>query len=196
MSLLNLAEIPGYAEAQIKEREARDLAFCDWPVPLCGLSVRQFTLTHLLILGNCDNAFVCSRVPEAEDVAFFLWVVSPDYVPDETARNSFVEGIASLIKYEAACREIIQYVDNAFQDAPGGSNVQQKSYNSFAAIYCDLFASEYGWDDALTMRKPIARLFQLYRRIQKRNNPKTVLFNPSDRVISRYLMAQPPPING
>ena len=57
MSLLNLAEIPGYAEAQKQEREARDLAFCDWPVPLCGLSVRQFTLTHLLILGNCDNAF-------------------------------------------------------------------------------------------------------------------------------------------
>lgn len=197
MSLLNLAEIPGYADAQRREREARDLAFCDWPVPLCGLSVNQFTLTHLLVLGNCDNAFVAGGAPTPEDVAFFLWAVSPEYAPNDAAkRDSFVSEISGRIKYMEACREIAEYMTAAFQDAPPGSDAQNKAYTSFAATFCDLFASEYGWDDSQTMRKPVARLFQLYRRIQKRANPKAVLFNPSDRVISRYLMAQPPPING
>lgn len=191
MSLLNLAEIPGYAEAQKQEREARDLAFCDWPVPLCGLSVRQFTLTHLLILGNCDNAFVSGGVPEAEDVAFFLWVVSPDYVPNDVRiRNRFLKRVARKVKFFAAIAEINDYLKDAFQDSPQGTGVQSKAYTSFAATYCDLFAHEYGWDDALTMRKPIARLFQLYRRIQKRTNPKAVLFNSSDAVIGKYLQAQ------
>lgn len=192
MSLLNLSDIPGYAEAQQKEREARDLAFCDWPVPLCGLNVRQFTLTHLLILGNCDNAFVSSRTPEVEDVAFFLWVVSPDYVPnDQTARDRFLNRIASKVKFYAACLEIVGYLNDAFQDAPPTPvTAQSKSYTSFVATYCDLFASEYGWDDALTMRKPIARLFQLYRRIQRRTNPRAILFNRSDSVIGKYLQAQ------
>lgn len=191
MSLLNLAEIPGYAEAQKQEREARDLAFCDWPVPLCGLSVRQFTLTHLLILGNCDNAFVSGGVPEAEDVAFFLWVVSPDYVPNDVrTRNRFLKRVARKVKFFAAIAEINDYLKDAFQDSPQGTGVQSKAYTSFAATYCDLFASEYGWDDSLTMRKPIARLFQLYRRIQKRTNPKAVLFNSSDAVIGKYLQAQ------
>lgn len=197
MSLLNLAEIPGYAEAQKQEREARDLAFCDWPVPLCGLSVRQFTLTHLLILGNCDNAFVSGGVPEAEDVAFFLWVVSLEYVPnDAEKRDAFVSEISGGIKYLEGCKEVSAYMTRAFQDSPPSADIQSKAYTSFAATFCDLFAYEYGWDDSLTMNKPIARLFQLYRRIQKRSNPKAVLFNPSDRVISQYLMTQPPPING
>jgi len=191
MSLLNLAEIPGYAEAQKQEREARDLAFCDWPVPLCGLSVRQFTLTHLLLLGNCDNAFVSGGVPEAEDVAFFLWVVSPDYVPNDVrTRNRFLKRVSRRVKFFAAIAEINDYLKAAFQDSPQGTGVQSKAYTSFAATYCDLFAHEYGWDDALTMRKPIARLFQLYRRIQKRTNPKAVLFNSSDAVIGKYLQAQ------
>jgi len=198
MSLLNLAEIPGYADAVRSEREARDLAFCDWPVPLCGLNVHQFTLTHLLILGNCENAFVTGgKAPEVEDVAFFLWVVSPDYVPnDNAARNRFLRSIRRKVKFFAAVREIGEYVQAAFQDAPQGGAGETKSYTSFAATYCDLFASEYGWDDSQTMRKPIARLFQLYRRIQKRANPRAILFNQSDRVLSRHLASQMTQPNG
>jgi len=192
MSLLNLSEIPGYAEALKRERETRDLAFCDWPVPLCGLKVNQFTLMHLLILGNCDNAFVGGRLPKVEDVAFFLWVVSPQYAPNAPkARDRFIKTIRKRVKFFAACAEIGEYMDGAFQDSPHAGNVADaKSYTSFAATYCDLFASEYGWDDALTMRKPMARLFQLYRRIQQRAKPRAVMFNPSDGVLSKYLRQQ------
>lgn len=187
MSFLETEAIPGYAEASRKEQESRDLAFCEWPVPLCGIEAKQFTLTHLLILGNCENAFVSGRVPEPADVAFFLWVVSTDYVPNAKERDKFLARICDRVKFVPACGEIMDYLDAAFADAPAGPAEKGKSYTSFAAVHCDLFASEYGWDDQQTMHKPVARLFQLLRRIQKRHNPRAIQFNRSDRVISDYL---------
>lgn len=191
MNALDLSSIPGYEEAKQREQEARDLAFCDWLVPLCGQQVQQFNLTHLIVLGNCDNAFVSNGSPQPEDVAFFLWAVSPNYRPaDNRARDKFVRKISNTVKYVPSCKEIMEYMDTAFLDAPQGTNVAAKSYTSFAATYCDLFADAYGWDDQQTMRKPLARLFQLIRRIQKRNNPKAILFNRSDAVLSKYLLGQ------
>jgi hypothetical protein len=188
MSLLNYAEIPGYAEACKKEQEIRDLAFCEWLVPLCGIQVKQFTYLHLLILANCENAFVEANRPQAEDVAFFLWVVSPDYRPNDTAaRDEFIEAIAEKVKFLPACQEIYDYLNNAFQDSPASSGGSAKSYTSFVAPICDLFAHEYGWDDQVTIKKPIARLYQLIRRIQKRNNPQAIMFNRSDAQISKWL---------
>jgi len=191
MNALNLDSIPGYAEAKQREQETRDLSFCDWLVPLCGQKVQQLNLTHLIVLGNCDNAFVSDQTPQAEDVAFFLWAVSPDYKPnDNKARDKFVRKLANTVKFVPACKEIYDFLDTAFQDSPQGTSVVAKSYTSFAATYCDLFADAYGWDDQQTMRKPLARLFQLIRRIQKRNDPRAILFNRSDAVISSYLHAQ------
>lgn len=189
MSLSELTEIPGYAEALEKEREFRDLAFCDWQIPLCGLSVNQFSYLHLLILGNCENAFTEGATPMPEDVAFFLWVVSPEYVPNNPAkRDEFIEAIAEKVKFIEGCKAIYEYLDAAFQDAPGGgANVPTKVYTSFVAPICDLFAHEYGWDDQVTMRKPVARLYQLVRRIQRRNNPQAIMFNRSDAVLGKYL---------
>lgn len=187
--MLDLEKIPGYAEARKTEQQNRDLAFCDWPVPLCGLSVNQFTYMHLLILGNCDNRFIADQDPDAEDVAFFLWVVSLDYRPNDTkARDKFCKGIARKVKFVPACREIEAYLKRSFQDAPaGGGQASFKSYTSFVAPVCDFFAREYGWDDQAVLRKPIARIFQLLRRIEMRSNRRAVLFNPSDALIGRYL---------
>lgn len=190
MSLINFEEIPGYTEAHRREQQTRDLAFCDWPVPLCGITANQFSLMHLLILGNCDNSFVSGRTPQPEDVALFLWVVSTGYRPnDDRAKDKFIRSIAAKVKFVPACAEIMKFMDEAFQDAPAGSGPASKHYTSFAAIFCDLFAHEYGWDDQQTMRKPVSRLFQLFRRISIRTNPKTILFNPSDRVLSEHLRA-------
>ena len=188
MNLLTTEEIPAYEAARKAEQEARDLAFCDWPVPLCGLEVKQFTYLHLLVLGNCGNAFVEGGEPTVEDVAFFLWVVSPEYRPNcEAKRNEFIEAIAERVQFMASCREIYEYLDAAFMDSPGGSGAPGKSYTSFVAPICDIFAHEYGWDDQVTLNKPVARLNQLLRRIRVRRNPKAIQFNRSDRILSQAM---------
>jgi hypothetical protein len=193
MSLLDLAQIPGYLEARGKEQSNRDIAFLDFPVPLCGLTVRQFALEHLVVLGQCDNAFIIGAPPQPEDVALFLWVVSTGYRPgDDKARNRFVKGIANQVAFAPACRDITEYLDSAFMDSPSGTREgMQKSYTSFVAPIVDVFAHVYGWDDAAVMRKPIARLFQLVKLISRRADKRTVFFNPrSDPVISKWLAAQ------
>jgi hypothetical protein len=60
----------------------------------------------------------------------------------------------------------------------------------------EIMAHSYGWDDEATMQKPVARLFQYMRLIQRRNDPKAILFNRSDAVISNHLRASMAPQGG
>jgi len=186
--LFNPHEIPGYTEACEQEQANRDLAFLDFPIPLCGVIVRQFCLKHLVLLGNCGNRFITNEgAPQPEDVAQFLWIVSKDYSLDAKARHKFVKGLGDL-KYVQSVKDISEYLKSAFQDAPAGG-AGGKQYTADCAWLVEIMAHSYGWDDEATMQKPVARLFQYLRLIQRRNDPKAILFNRSDAVISNHLRA-------
>ena len=187
MSLLSLKSIPGYVEAVEREQNQREFAFTDAPVPLCGIHVRQLTLHHLLVLMQCENAFVRGGEIGVEDIAFFLWVISPDYcMNNDAARAAFMRGIVA-IKYREAVAAINAFIGEAFMDSPGGRGVDGKSYMSFVAVYVDIFASEYGWETDYITHQPIARLMQLVKCIRLRKKPGAIMFNPSDRIITDYL---------
>jgi hypothetical protein len=86
--------------------------------------------------------------------------------------------------------QVFEYLDAAFMDRPGGrvGAAEMRSYYAGVTSICDFFAKEYGWDDAVTMSKPIARLFQYYNCIRSRTESKPILFNPlSDRVRSEWM---------
>lgn len=194
MNLFDPNTIPGYREACEHEQANRELAFLDLPIPLCGVIVRQFSLKHLILLGNVGNGFITPcGLPQPEDIAQFLWVVNKDYSLDAEARTKFVEGLKEK-KYGACLAEINEYLALAFQDAPQGER-GGKQYTAGCASLVDIMAHEYSWPDEAIMEKPIARLFQYLRLIQKRNNPKALLFNRSDSIITKALMAEPPPLN-
>lgn len=186
MNLFDPNQIPGYAEAREAEQANRDLAFLNFPMPLCGVLVRQFSLKHLIILGNCGNPFVTGgAAPSPEQIAQFLWVVSDEYAPDQKKMKKFAAGLGSL-KYMQAIKDITGYLEAAFQDAPssGGGG---KLYTASCAALVETIAHEFGWDDEQIMNKPVARLFQYIRLIRKRHDPKALLFNRSDSVISNHL---------
>lgn len=195
MNLFDPNAIPGYAEAREKEQANRDLSFLDLPIPLCGVVVRQFCLKHLVLLGNCGNRFIVGEaVEQPEDVAQFLWVVSTGYSLDEKERSRFVKSLGKL-KYVQAVKDIREYLAAAFQDAPqGGSGGKQ--YTADCAWLVEAMAHEYGWDDEAVMRKPIGRLFQYLRLIQRRADPKAILFNRSDAIISNHLRLSMAPKGG
>lgn len=195
MNLFDPNQIPGYTAAREREQANRDLSFLSLPIPLCGVVVRQFNLRHLILLGNLDNAFIThTRAVEVGDVAQFLWVVSQDYSLDEKARTKFVKKLRE-VKFLAAVKEINEYVESAFQDAPAGASATGTTYTANCASLVELMAHEYGWDDETIMQKPIARLFQYVRVIQKRYNPKAILFNKSDQIISQNLRDRMAPLN-
>lgn len=194
MNLYDPNDIPGYREAREREQANRDLAFLDFPIPLCGVIVRQFNLKHLVLLGNLGNAFVSrAELPTAVDIAQFLWVVSTEYSLDDKARDKFVKKLRKL-KYGACLAEINAYLAQAFQDAPPAAGDSGKLYTSSCASLVELIAHEYKWDDETIMQKPIARLFQYVRLIKVRYNPKALLFNKSDALISENLRARMAPL--
>lgn len=189
MNLFDPHTIPGYTEARDAEQANRDLAFLGMPIPLCGVIVRQFNLNHLILLGNCGNAFIThDKAPQPEDVAQFLWIVSKDYGTDPKARTKFVKGLRKL-KYLKSVEEIREYLNGAFQDAPQGGSAG-KQYTADCAWIVEIMAHEYGWDDESIMQKPIARLFQYLRLIHKRNDPKALLFNRSEQIVTKHLRMQ------
>lgn len=195
MNLFDPNQIPGYTEAREREQANRDLSFLNLPIPLCGVVVRQFNLKHLILLGNVDNAFIThTRAPEVSDVAQFLWIVSTEYSLEEKARTKFVRKLKD-VKFLPAVKEINEYIDTAFQDAPAGSAATGKTYTANCASLVELMAHEYGWDDETIMEKPVARLFQYLRLIQKRHNPKVILFNKSDQIITQNLRDRMAPLN-
>ncbi len=187
MGLFNPAEIPGYADALAKESQLRDLTFLNYPLPLCGVKVRQFTPRHLILLEHCDNAFICGRAPDLEDILVFMWIVSTDYCLDQTARDAWLKSWmknAADLKVVPAIKE---YLDAAFYDSPAmGGGVHGKSYTASIAVVVDIIAVEYGWDDESILEKPLARIFQYLRRIERRKNPKAIQFNRSDKAISDW----------
>ena len=188
MSQLDTASIPGYSEACAKEQANRDLSFLPWPVPLCGIMARQFTFRHLILLGECGNAFVDSNKQiDPADVAGFLWMVSLEYSPGPKARDRFVKKIRDKVVFMAAIKEINAYLEAAFQDAPQSTDGSGKIYYAPAAAYVDLFAAEYGWSIDTTLSTPIAALFQLLRCLQRRHNPRVILINRSDALIAEAL---------
>lgn len=196
MNLFDPTQIPGYTEARDKEQSNRDLAFLDMPIPLCGVIVRQFNLRHLLILCNCENGFVCGKpVPSPEEIVQFLWVVSTGYAMDAKALNKFAKARARL-NYAQSIKDVQEYLDRAFQDAPQGSGSRAKQYTADCAWLVEKLAFAYGWDDEAIMQKPLARLWQYNRILTKRDDPKALLFNRSEQIVTKHLRMQMAPKEG
>lgn len=187
MSLLDTAQIPGYAEAVAREQALRDLAFDGQRIPLCGRLVNQFTLRHLMRLGGCDNAFVAGGPAERTDVAMFLWFVSAEYSLDPAARESFYRATVD-VPFESGGRAINQYLNDAFWDCDGTGMQGERSYYSTAAGLICTLAREFGWDDEAILDKPIARLFQYRRIIAARSG--IPLINRTDGMIGKWLAAR------
>jgi hypothetical protein len=189
MSLLDYhSQVPGYAEAVNVEQANRDVAFLATTPPICGVPIVHLSLRHWVQLIGCRNRFIRGERPEPSDVAMFLWFLSPDYSTDAAARAKFVAERVRPLEFIDVTREIYVYLNRVFQDIPQGNGGSDgKSYTAPVASMVDLLAHEYGWDDERILSLPLARLFQYLRRIEKRNDPKALQFNRSERLISEWL---------
>lgn len=187
MSLLNLSEIPGFAEAANAEQVNRELAFLPMPPPICGVPVRHMNARHHIIISGCGNRFLCGGRIQAEDVAFFLWVLSPQYTTEPGFREAFIAETVRPLDFSAVVKDINAYLDRVFQDWPASDGVERKLYTAPVASLVDHLASEYGWSDEAILEMPLARIFQYMRRITLRHNPRALMFNPSESVLGRYM---------
>lgn len=180
-------------EAVGQEHSRRQLAFDDTLLPVGGVWVRQFTPTHWVKLGIVRSPFLGGdrgAVLSVVSVLEFLWICSPGY----RAGSFWGQLWFYLRNYRhikpATAFAIFDYLDAAFMDTPPGrvGAAQQRSYYAGVTSLCDFFAAEYGWDDSVTMGKPLARLFQYFNCVRKRRDSQAILFNPlSDRARAAQL---------
>jgi hypothetical protein len=180
--------IPGYREAVEQENALREAAFLLEQDEIDGVQVRPITVRHMLTLHGMRSPFVAGGEVRPRDVVLFLWVVSP------------VRGTTSLEAYSATfrkrnyvrlCAAIRKFVEDAFQDAPASTGNLPVPFWSWAAGVVDRIAFAYHWSEAAILDMPLARLFQYIKILDKRDDPNRILFNPSDKVRSRWLQEQP-----
>ena len=194
MSLLDFNSIPGFREAVNEETQNRELAFFSSPLPVAGVSVRHYSARHHLLLIGCDNHFLTGGIIRSEDIAMFLWFVSPEYVAgNQKLRSRFIRRNVRGLPYAETKRAIETYL--SLQDwpasTPGGK--KHRDHVASVAFIVDRLALEYGWSDEMILEMPLARVFQYLRIMTMRADPKALMFSPSDRLISKHLQARMSP---
>lgn len=181
--------IPGLREAVECERRVRVTSFLDLPRKLCGVPVRQMTLMDLVRLDAIQSPFVCGGTVSVDDIANFLWLLSPEFSANRLAHRWFYLRNLRRLDYESTVKAISGFIDDAMQDVtPAG--LASKAYCSFAAHIVGLLASQYGWSESDILNLPLKRSLQYRNEILLRNDRNAVLFNPSDRLTGRYLNSQ------
>jgi hypothetical protein len=216
-SLLEL--IPGYAAAIEAEQLVRDAAFYPVPELVGGFKCRPMTLTDYMILRTSKNPLLYGQVPTPEQLAAFLWLLSPEYRPtDLKGRAKFLKRCRKhfmpppyrallntkraqarqLVRvqrataiFDAVVKAALDYVAETLQDRPprAATIVFEADYFSDAAGLCAQFARQYGWSEQAVLAMPLKRIFQYLNEMQQHSGSKKPLCNPSDQVRADWLRA-------
>ena len=206
-------DFPGYAEAVARENLVRGAACLGVNEKICGLEVKPLTAYHVRWLVMVRSPFMMRGItlealatkPDViNDVMKFLWIVSPMFKPgtverkymwhQKTERDRFDMFFSPILsqKVDNVCREILEYVDEAYIDA-GESDSNDKSYYEFEIAISHELHEHYGyrvdfWNpmpvELNPIHVPLKMIFQFRKLRQKLSDPKAVVVNQSEKFIS------------
>lgn len=188
MAILDRNSIPGYREAVEREQSAREQTFLGLTEFVCGVEVNPLTPRLFLILEEGESPFVCGGIPDHADVAQFFWIVSIDFVSGRgDLAKEFAKTRCPNIDFTSACVAIYAYIEAALQDSPGGSGGGRTEFASWVASLVHKIASRYHWSENDILNLPLKRAFQYTKLMRASDDPNAIMFNPSDRIVSKYL---------
>lgn len=132
------------------------------------MPVRDMTLRHYFTLHGINSPFITGEDYLPEDIAIFLWVLSPEYVPCQLAKKEFFKK-AIKVKLLEAISQISEYMERTFADAEANNeNEKPSKYACFLAYQIDLLAHEYSWTIDYILELPLRQIFQLNSAIGQR----------------------------
>lgn len=211
---MTILQIPGYAEAIVRERFLRDSAFLGVTETVGGFELKPLTLRHYLLLRILRSPLLYDETPSPVELAQFLWSVSAEYSTDPKARKRFLKRCrkftppappllweskrwrsrfnAALLEMAKCLTETREYISEAMMDRPpsriGGGFAPD--YYSEVAWWVGLFEHRYTADQLLDM--PLKALFQYLQEYKDRKGSmgqhRPTLFNPSDKVRARFTL--------
>ena len=199
-------QIPGYKDAVQAENQQRAAAFISGiPEVVAGIMVAPLTYEMELRLRAVRSPFFIGGLPNANDIAVFLWGVSEDYQRAirlrgivehaspwlagrlfNRARRAFIKRLRRL-DYLTTLNAIRTYINDAYTDAPSGAGERSITYYSEAAGLFVLLSEKCSMSMRDVMELPIKVVWQLLRAIERRENPSAIHFNPSDRIRGEWL---------
>lgn len=187
------AVVPGYREAVEHENTLRDAAFLEVPETICGIEVLPMTPRHFILLDAIGCPCVRGGTTSAEEIARFLWIISPEFRTvktwfDRRVRARFVRRCRKINVAEAD-KQIETYIEEAFQDSPGAQSGAAKVLDwSWIAALVHQSAAHYHWSESDILNLPLKRLFQYSRICKREENPRAIFFNPRDKARRAWLL--------
>ena len=150
----------------------------------------SLTIERYLILKNA-GVFDGTSGSSVNPILVFLWIVSPDFVPEPRASKKFYRKHRNLDLEEYAVA-VEDYVSRIFRHAPdsGGGDDGEAVNNSeeWIPVVIDVIASEYGWKEDEILRIPLPRLFKYSTRIAIRHGGDATPFNAeADRLRQEFM---------
>ena len=184
-----------FAEERAREEARREQAFLDLPIIIGGEEVRAMTPRDLLLLNGAECPFVCGGADSPEQVALFIWALHVENDGslgwlNRRRRYKMIRRLAPQ-NYEELVRACNGYVEEMFQDAPGGGESPKERRplcTCFLAPLVINLAVETGWSQHEILGTPLPRLFQYQKAIRAREDGKKFIdSSPSDRLTSEFL---------
>lgn len=150
-----------FEEAVKRDSDVRDAAFLELTTNICGIEIRQMTPRDFLILDGIGSPLLYGLKEWAtlENVADFLWLMSASYRSGKWPAFWFARRCRK-VNFGEATEGIMRYVEDTFQDAPGGKLERSNPFASPVAHWVHRFATEYGWPWREIIHTPFKILFQ------------------------------------
>lgn len=180
-----------------KEETLRKVAVISDLLPLLGTWVKPLTPRIGARLEFAGSPFLDGRRAMLRDVAMFMWLVHPRWMPDnelswfrtprakaERVRIEYMVARCDLWHFEA---EIRQFVLDNYQDAPGCRDEDYEGPRCYGpVISASLCMKEWGLSFEQYMDTPVLILNQLFRVYQHANDAGRPL-NKSDGIVGRII---------
>lgn len=172
----------GMADAIAHQKMVRELSFLPLTENVAGYELIPLTVEKYTILSFAGNPLLFGGLPSPEQLAQFLWLLSPQYTPQGGASKrrflrrcrEFFTGVGSARFFKTSGRrriarasEIIEacrkYVFDAMADRPPSkprANGAVEDAFCDACWFCAALGREYGYPQSEVMVMPLKRVFQ------------------------------------
>jgi hypothetical protein len=168
--------IPGLKEAEERYASAQLEAFVGIEPSICGvILVNPFTPQMYIELEGCGNAFFNDKEISPEDVAAFLWRISPQYKRDDKAGRLAFLALIGVLPGQGAVDELFEYKRRAWAAMPKATgSLHSASMGSWVSTLVHAIASKYHWPEQEILNMPFRRLWQYLNRIKEEANDRYV----------------------
>lgn len=177
--------VQGYDAALAQEQYARNVAYLDQPVIVCGEPLRNITPHLLTVLTVMRTPFYVGGNYTRVHVAQFLWACHVDYSPRSWWRRRGVIRRASRLDLQQAGDDIAAFMDLTFMDAPKGGKSEKPIASDTAWLVYRFRNPPWNQSEKVTIHTPFRKLYQELRCYQKEHGE--IVVNDSDKLKSSWL---------